>query len=57
MHGGRVRFTRTLFCKEAEMRVVLLEELFIALLELLVFRNVLDEVVRDGGIRLDIETT
>lgn len=39
------------------MRVVLLEELFIALLELLVFRNVLDEVVRDGSIRLDIETT
>lgn len=57
MHGGRVRFTRTLFFKEGGMRVVLLEELFIALLELLVFRNVLDEVVRDGGIRLDIETT
>ena len=57
MHGGRVQFTRTLFFKEGGMRVVLLEELFIALLELLVFRNVLDEVVRDGGIRLDIETT
>lgn len=57
MHGGRVRFTRTLFFKEGGMRVVLLEELFIALLELLVFGNVLDEVVRDGGIRLDIETT
>lgn len=57
MHGGRVPFTRTLFFKEGGVRVVLLEELFIALLELLVFRNVLDEVVRDGGIRLDIETT
>lgn len=57
MHGGRVPFTRTLFFKEGWMRVVLLEELFIALLELLVFGNVLDEVVRDGGIRLDIETT